>query len=140
MGKTSGMPPSADLIEYDQICFKFPKVSSLEAFTKSINAMKKVERKGIVMFIFPFQTVESLPLRGALEVIVKTQVQEAPRDVAVDSVNRKIYWTALCCGLRRADLDGRNEEVVASADFASGVAIHQGFAPRRDEETSEIIH
>lgn len=61
------------------------------------------------------------------DVIVKTEVQEAPRDVAVDSESRKVYWTALCCGLRRADLDGQNEEVVASAEFASGVAILEGF-------------
>ena len=45
------------------------------------------------------------------DVIVKDEVQEAPRDVAIDSKKKKIYWTALCCGLRRADLTGDNEEV-----------------------------
>lgn len=60
------------------------------------------------------------------DVIVKTEVQEAPRDVAVDFTRRKVYWTALCCGLRRANLDGSDEEVVASAEFASGVAILNG--------------
>lgn len=57
------------------------------------------------------------------DVIVKDQVQEAPRDVAIDPTNQKIYWTALCCGLRRADLNGSNEEVIANAEFASGVAV-----------------
>lgn len=52
------------------------------------------------------------------DVIVKTEVQEAPRDVAVDFTRRKVYWTALCCGLRRANLDGSDEEIVASAEFA----------------------
>lgn len=42
------------------------------------------------------------------------EVQEAPRDVAIDSKHQKIYWTALCCGLRRADLDGKNEEVATT--------------------------
>ena len=60
------------------------------------------------------------------QVIVKTEVQEAPRDVAVDFTRRKVYWTALCCGLRRANLDGSDEEIVASAEFASGVAILNG--------------
>lgn len=60
------------------------------------------------------------------DVIVKSEVPEAPRDVAVDFTNRKVYWTALCCGLRRANLDGSNEEVVASAEFASGVALFNG--------------
>ena len=57
---------------------------------------------------------------------MKTEVQEAPRDVAVDFTRRKVYWTALCCGLRRANLDGSDEEIVASAEFASGVAILNG--------------
>ena len=35
----------------------------------------------------------------------------------------QVYWTALCCGLRRANLQGSNEELVTSADFASGVAV-----------------
>ena len=60
------------------------------------------------------------------QVIVKSEVPEAPRDVAVDFTNRKVYWTALCCGLRRANVDGSNEEVVASAEFASGVALFNG--------------
>eukprot|EP00438_Fugacium_kawagutii_P012091 Skav202410 [mRNA] locus=scaffold815:528710:541726:+ [translate_table: standard] len=59
------------------------------------------------------------------DVIVKTEVQEGPRDIAVDVTTRKVYWTALC-GLRRANLDGSNEEAVSSADFASGVAICNG--------------
>lgn len=57
------------------------------------------------------------------DVIEKKEVQEAPRDVAIDPINQKIYWTALCCGIRRADLNGTNEEVVAKAEFASGVAV-----------------
>ncbi|CAE6959311.1 Lrp4 [Symbiodinium natans] len=57
------------------------------------------------------------------DVVVKSEVQEAPRDVAVDSAQGKVYWTALCCGLRRADLNGENEEVVANAEFASGVLV-----------------
>jgi len=71
------------------------------------------------------QRIRSATLEGEhlKDVIVKTAVQEAPRDVAIDSKHQKIYWTALCCGLRRADLDGKNEEVVASAEFASGVAV-----------------
>lgn len=73
------------------------------------------------LFIFTFLCLSLL-----VKVIVKTEVQEAPRDVAVDFTTRKVYWTALCCGLRRANLDGSNEEVVASADFASGVAIFNG--------------
>ncbi|CAE7453569.1 Lrp4 [Symbiodinium pilosum] len=67
-------------------------------------------------------TLEGQDLR---DVVVKASVQEAPRDVAVDAVRRKVYWTALCCGLRRADLNGDNEEVVASAEFASGVIVHE---------------
>ncbi|CAE7389163.1 LRP4 [Symbiodinium sp. CCMP2456] len=59
------------------------------------------------------------------DVVVKSEVQEAPRDVAVDAEQRKVYWTALCCGLRRADLNGENEEVVASAEFASGVTVNK---------------
>ncbi|CAE7704254.1 LRP5 [Symbiodinium sp. CCMP2592] len=59
------------------------------------------------------------------DVVVKTEVQEAPRDVAVDAEQRKVYWTALCCGLRRADLNGENEEVVANAEFASGVTVNK---------------
>jgi len=57
------------------------------------------------------------------DVIVKAEVQEAPRDVAIDPINQKIYWTARCCGIRRADLNGTNEEVVAKGEFASGVAV-----------------
>ena len=109
---------------------------------------------------------------------VKTEVQEAPRDVAVDAEQRKVapsalpffphaffttfcsyhetvlmlawhflrlarlrgfvlladvafhamqvYWTALCCGLRRADLNGENEEARApswlSISFARNIS------------------
>ncbi|CAE7931524.1 LRP4 [Symbiodinium sp. KB8] len=68
----------------------------------------------------------STPARQDLrDVVVKSEVQEAPRDVAVDAEQRKVYWTALCCGLRRADLNGENEEVVASAEFASGVTVNK---------------
>ena len=47
----------------------------------------------------------------ALAQLISGEVQEAPRDVAIDPINQKIYWTALCCGIRRADLNGTNEEV-----------------------------
>ena len=74
------------------------------------------------------QSIRSATLDGqdVRDVIVKTQVQEAPRDVAIDVQAQKVYWTALCCGLRRADLQGGNEELVAPADFASGVAVLNG--------------
>eukprot|EP00438_Fugacium_kawagutii_P009746 Skav220214 [mRNA] locus=scaffold1600:58718:59941:- [translate_table: standard] len=64
------------------------------------------------------------------DVVVKNEAQEAPRDVAIDPMNQKIYWTALCCGIRRADLpSGTNEEVIVSgnAEFASGIAFQSGY-------------
>ena len=41
----------------------------------------------------------------------------APRGLtgAFLEASRKVYWTALCCGLRRADLDGDNEEASRAA-------------------------
>eukprot|EP00435_Cladocopium_sp_Y103_P070899 s320_g36.t1 len=73
------------------------------------------------------------------DVIVKTEVQEAPRDVAIDPINQKIYWTALCCGIRRADLNGTNEEVVAKAEFASGVAVLDGQVYWADWMQGQIL-
>jgi len=57
------------------------------------------------------------------DVVVKQLVLEAPVDVAVDSSGKKVYWTTHCCGVHRANFDGSDEEVVASSEFASGIAL-----------------
>ncbi|CAE8633195.1 unnamed protein product, partial [Polarella glacialis] len=57
------------------------------------------------------------------DVLVKSDVLGAPTSLALDSIEKKIYWTARCCSVRRANLDGSDEQEVASAEYSSGIAL-----------------
>eukprot|EP00438_Fugacium_kawagutii_P027446 Skav208097 [mRNA] locus=scaffold1681:172705:177418:- [translate_table: standard] len=75
------------------------------------------------------------------DVVVKTEVKEAPADVAIDPENQKIYWTAQYGGIRRADLpNGTNEEViVGNAEYARGIAFRDGYIYWADWWHGEIL-
>eukprot|EP00441_Pelagodinium_beii_P009057 CAMPEP_0197704182 /NCGR_PEP_ID=MMETSP1338-20131121/125809_1 /TAXON_ID=43686 ORGANISM="Pelagodinium beii, Strain RCC1491" /NCGR_SAMPLE_ID=MMETSP1338 /ASSEMBLY_ACC=CAM_ASM_000754 /LENGTH=960 /DNA_ID=CAMNT_0043288081 /DNA_START=193 /DNA_END=3076 /DNA_ORIENTATION=- len=70
-------------------------------------------------------TLRSARLDGSdvQDVIVKQLVLEAPHGIAVDPAAKKVYWTSPCCGVHRGNLDGSDQEVVASSEYAGGIAL-----------------